>query len=286
MADNTVINAQAGGDSIRDKDRAGVKTQIVGLDLGIGGAESLMNGSMPITAASLPLPTGASTEATLSAQSAKLPASLGQKAMVASMAVVVANDQSAVPVSGTVTATTPLLAAAALADAAAANPTTTTVGSIPLLKNASTVDVQRAVLHAQDTAGTGIAAAGVLGEFDDASTAAVTENQFAPVRISSRRAQLTEGTGPTTATTAGTQVASSASSVTLLSSNALRRGLLLMNNSTSLAYVLFGTTASTTAHSLQMAPNSTYEMFGPNLYSGRIDAIWATANGNMQVTEW
>lgn len=46
MADNS---AQTGGDTIRDKDRAGVKTQIVGLDLGIGTAtETLMSGSMPI----------------------------------------------------------------------------------------------------------------------------------------------------------------------------------------------------------------------------------------------
>lgn len=47
MADNSV---QAGADTIRDKDRAGVKTQIVGIDLGIGTAtESLMSGSMPVT---------------------------------------------------------------------------------------------------------------------------------------------------------------------------------------------------------------------------------------------
>jgi hypothetical protein len=47
VADNST---QAGSDTIRDKDRAGVKTQIVGLDLGIGtGTESLMAGSMPVT---------------------------------------------------------------------------------------------------------------------------------------------------------------------------------------------------------------------------------------------
>lgn len=51
------------------------------------------------------LPTGASTEATLAAASAKLPATLGQKTMANSMAVVVASDQSAVPVSGTVAVT-------------------------------------------------------------------------------------------------------------------------------------------------------------------------------------
>lgn len=52
------------------------------------------------------LPTGASTEATLSTASStlttisgKLPATLGQKAMTASLAVVLASDQSAIPVS-------------------------------------------------------------------------------------------------------------------------------------------------------------------------------------------
>jgi hypothetical protein len=50
MADNTVITPGATGDAIRDKDRSGVKTQIVGLDLGIGtGSEVLMAGSLPVT---------------------------------------------------------------------------------------------------------------------------------------------------------------------------------------------------------------------------------------------
>jgi len=49
MADNTAITPGT-GETIRDKDRAGVKTQIVGLDLGIGtGTESLMTGAMPVT---------------------------------------------------------------------------------------------------------------------------------------------------------------------------------------------------------------------------------------------
>ncbi|MGZ4516705.1 MAG: hypothetical protein ACXVXN_02120, partial [Mycobacteriaceae bacterium] len=48
MADNSQVTAGS-GDVIRDKDRAGVKTQIVGLDLGIGtGTESLMAGTMPV----------------------------------------------------------------------------------------------------------------------------------------------------------------------------------------------------------------------------------------------
>lgn len=47
MADNTLLSAGTGGDLIRDKDRAGVKTQIMALDLNPAGAESLMAGWMP-----------------------------------------------------------------------------------------------------------------------------------------------------------------------------------------------------------------------------------------------
>lgn len=50
MADNTLINPGSGGDTVRDKDRAGVKTQIVGLDVGIGtGTESLTQGYVPVS---------------------------------------------------------------------------------------------------------------------------------------------------------------------------------------------------------------------------------------------
>lgn len=46
MVDNST---QGGADTIRDKDRAGVKTQIFGLDLGIGtGTESLMSAANPL----------------------------------------------------------------------------------------------------------------------------------------------------------------------------------------------------------------------------------------------
>lgn len=48
MADNTQVTAGS-GDTIRDKDRAGVKTQIVAIDLNPAGAETLMAGSMPVT---------------------------------------------------------------------------------------------------------------------------------------------------------------------------------------------------------------------------------------------
>lgn len=59
--------------------------------------------TQPVSAASLPLPAGASTESTLSALNTKAPAQ-GQALMAASVPVVVASNQSAIPVSGTVTA--------------------------------------------------------------------------------------------------------------------------------------------------------------------------------------
>ena len=67
--------------------------------------------TQPVSAASLPLPTGASTEATLSAASAKLPATLGQKAMTASLAVTLASDQDTLNVkeAGYVSASTPVV---------------------------------------------------------------------------------------------------------------------------------------------------------------------------------
>ena len=73
--------------------------------------------AVPVSATSLPLPTGAATsanqaleitelqdiEADVEAMSAKLPATLGQKTMAASLAVAIASDQSTIPVSGPLT---------------------------------------------------------------------------------------------------------------------------------------------------------------------------------------
>lgn len=52
---------------------------------------------------------------------------------------------------------------------------------------------QIGIVAGLDAAGTGIAAAGLVGQLDDTATTVVTEDQFAPVRISSRRALLVEG---------------------------------------------------------------------------------------------
>lgn len=72
--------------------------------------------TLPVSAAALPLPTGAATEATLATRLAEATFTgrintLGQKAMAASTPVVIASDQSALTVTGTVTATNPSVGA-------------------------------------------------------------------------------------------------------------------------------------------------------------------------------
>jgi hypothetical protein len=99
---------------------------------------------------------------------------------------------------GTFTVDSELPAAAALADGTS-NPTVPLAGAAHEIFNGSTWDRARSVVNGQDTTGTGIQAAGILGQLDDTSTGAVTENQFAPVRISSRRAILVEGVASGTA---------------------------------------------------------------------------------------
>lgn len=95
--------------------------------------------------------------------------------------------------SATVTVDSELPAASALSSDGVANPTTSTIAAHNYTYNGTNWDRRRSVINAQDTTGTGIAAAGILGQLDDTSTGTVTENQFAPVRISSRRALLIEG---------------------------------------------------------------------------------------------
>lgn len=79
-------------------------------------------------------------------------------------------------------------------------------------------------------------------------------------------------------------VASSASNVTLLASNSGRKGAVFFNDSTQSCFVKFGTTASATSYTYQVFPSQTLELPVP-IYQGQIDGIWASANGAMRVTE-
>jgi hypothetical protein len=85
------------------------------------------------------------------------------------------------------------------------------------------------------------------------------------------------------ATATLSNVASSATSVTVLASNTSRVGATVMNDSTQVLYLKMGATASATSFTVKMVAGAYYEV--PFGYTGVLDGIWASANGSARVTE-
>lgn len=81
-----------------------------------------------------------------------------------------------------------------------------------------------------------------------------------------------------------TNVASSATSVSLLASNGAAKSRIIYNDSTQILYLKFGTTASATSYTAQVGANTLFEFPLPT-YTGAVDGIWASANGNARITE-
>lgn len=84
---------------------------------------------------------------------------------------------------------------------------------------------------------------------------------------------------------ANSSVAGSAASVTILASNANRRGATVYNDSTAILYLnLDNSVASTTNYTAQLVAGAYYEV--PFGYTGEIRGIWASATGNARITEF
>lgn len=84
-----------------------------------------------------------------------------------------------------------------------------------------------------------------------------------------------------------TSPANSASSFTVLASNANRKGATIVNDDTAVTgatlYLKFGTTASATSYTVALAPQAYYEV--PYGFTGRIDGLASAATGTARVTE-
>lgn len=150
-----------------------------------------------------------------------------------------------------------------------------TSGTATILLNAAT-GVSEILALSKITDGTNVATVKA------ASTAAAAADPALVVTQSPNSIPIASTTGTMT------NVASSASSVTLLSANTARRGATIANDSTSLLYVVFGTTASLTNFTVQIGAKvgsniAYYEV--PFGYQGRLDGIWPSANGFARVTE-
>lgn len=104
-----------------------------------------------------------------------------------------------------------------------------------------------------------------------------------PLTDTQLRATPIQVTAATSSSAAMSSVAGSASSASLLASNSSRKGICLFNDSTAICRVAFGATASATAFTVLLQPNSFYE--NGTLYTGAISGIWASATGNMRITE-
>lgn len=129
----------------------------------------------------------------------------------------------------------------------------------------------RAVTYSGDAAQLQVVALATVSGSDDAKTVAdVGPANPLPVVLKSTTGTLSN-------------VASSATSVTLLASNAARLGASIYNDSIAVLYAKKGATASATSYTVQIPPGGLWEV--PFGYTGIIDGLWASANGTARVTE-
>lgn len=184
--------------------------------------------AVPVSAASLPLPTDAATQTTLAALNAKVTA-------VNTGAVVVSSS--------------------ALPTGAATEVTLASIDSKITAVNTGAVTVSAALPAGANTIG------------------AVTQSGTWTVQAAN------------TATSTLSNVSSSASNVTLLSSNSSRKGATIFNDSSSALYVKFGATSSTTSFTVKIAAGGYFEVPGPAVYTGILDGIWDSVSGAARVTE-
>jgi len=186
---------------------------------------------------------------------------------------------TAVPVSGPLTDTE--LRATAVPVSAAQSGTwniTNVSGTISLPTGASTAAKQPAL----GTAGS--ASSDVITVQGIASMTALKVDGSAVTQPVSVAATLTTSEEKSSSSSI-TSVASSASSVSLLASNSSRKNATFFNDSTQILYLKLGATASTTSYTVQIAAGGYYELPLGRIYTGAIDGIWASANGNVRITE-
>jgi hypothetical protein len=90
----------------------------------------------------------------------------------------------------------------------------------------------------------------------------------------------------TVATATLSNVAASASSVTILAANTARKRVVIHNDSTATLLLKFGATASATSFTHKLLGGASYESPSNPIYTGRIDGIWSSATGSARVTEF
>lgn len=86
------------------------------------------------------------------------------------------------------------------------------------------------------------------------------------------------------ATANQTSVPSATSDTLLLAANPGRQGTYIFNDSTATLYLKCGSGASTSSYTIQLLTMTGWQI--PFGFTGQINGIWASANGNARVTEF
>lgn len=204
----------------------------------------------------------------------------GQATMANSLPVVIASDQTVIPIndnggsitvdgtvaatqSGTwninnITGTITLPTGAATESTLAAKATESTLQNID--SKITACNTNSVIIGAAIPSGTNN-----IGDVDVLSLPSVTLSTYSSTSV--------------------TSVTAAAVSTAIIASNANRRMAILVNDSDKVAYVKLGATASTTSYSYRLTPLQTLELPIP-VYTGAIDAIWdSSPTGSMRVTE-
>lgn len=117
-----------------------------------------------------------------------------------------------------------------------------------------------------------------------AGTIAATSSRYLNKERALNDLLASSGGGLSSATLSS--VNDSASSQTLLAANSDRKGFVIVNDSSAILYVAFAATASATAYTHKITPQSTLECFGHKNYTGVVSGIWASdQSGAAYITE-
>ena len=161
--------------------------------------------------------------------------------------------------------------------------TVTTVTSVTAIGTSVTPGTSAAHLGKAEDAVHGSGDTGVMALAVRADSAAATaaNGDYVPLLTDEAGRLHTKTAKAGTATV--TSVNDTNVSTTLLSATAARLGMIITNTSTVACYVKYGTTASATSFTYILQPNETLEDY---IYTGRVDAIWASdQSGAAVITE-
>lgn len=297
-------NSVGGYVSAQNYDSTGVGITSTGAALDINLKTSTI--TLPVSAAALPLPAGAATSALQTALNAQVPTTLGQKAMAASLAIVVASDQTAIPIAQATAANlnaTVVQATAANLNVTVAPLTNSSIVKAQLQDNAGTAITvgQKAmaasvpVVLASDQASVPVAATlsaettKVIGTINVAAAqtlgtvttvSAVTAITNALPAGTNNIGRVSAGNGTFTDNSGTTSVTPS-TSTTLMASNANRKYLLIQNLDTvNNIYINFTSAAANATGSLKILPGGSFVMESTFVSTEAVNVLATVASIN------